>query len=141
MSVTIDMVQIPIPQAAQLTGLDEAIVRHLVGSGVVAGSQDLCDLDQIEAVAERLLSAREQRAGYGILGPDAAHKYKFDPGSLYKWQREGWIKVLIERQRNRLFDEGDIAFARALADEVGHAAGRAVFPAKPRSGRPRKNFN
>jgi hypothetical protein len=137
----IEMVQIPIPQAVQLTGLDEAIVRHLVGSGVVAGSQDLCDLDQIEAVAERLLSAREQRAGYGILGPDAASKYNFQVMNLYRWQREGWIKVLIDRQRNRLFDEGDIAFARALADEVQQVQGKAIFPAKPRSGRPRKNLN
>lgn len=39
---------------------------------------------------------------------------------------------------DRLFNEGDIAFARALADIVGHLPGRAVFPSKPRSGRPKK---
>jgi hypothetical protein len=140
-SMSIVLAKIPINEASRITGLDESIIRHLISAGVVTGGAELCDLDQIGDVADRLTSARIQRKGYGILGPDAAEKYGFDVGSLYRWQREGWVKLLIERQRSRVFDEGDIAFARALADEIGHVQGKSVFPAKPRSGRPKKPLN
>lgn len=139
--MSIVLSKIPIGEASKITGLDEAIIRHLISAGVVPGGAELCDLEKIESVADRLTVARSQRKGYGILGPDAAAKYGFDVGSLYRWQREGWVTLLIDRQRSRVFDEGDIAFARALADEIGHVQGKSVFPAKPRSGRPKKPLN
>lgn len=136
--LALDVSHLPIKQTAAAVGLDEAILRHLVASGVVEGSDGQCDYEQAAAVAARLAAARAPVEGQGILATDAAVKYRFDPTTLYRWQAEGWISPLIDRRRNRIFNEGDIAFARELADVAGHLAGRSVFPSRPRSGRPRK---
>ncbi|WP_141508606.1 hypothetical protein [Candidatus Chloroploca asiatica] len=139
--MSIVLAKIPINEASQITGLDEAIIRHLINSGAVAGSRDLCDLDEIEQVADKLLMARSAVDGHGILATDAATKYRFTNQVIYKWIDAGWVRVLIDRERNKLLNEPDIAAARVLADLVGQAQGRSVFPPKPRSGRPRKNPN
>ena len=137
----IEMVQIPINEAAQVTGIDQAIIRHLVNSGAITGSSDLCDLDEIEQVANQLQQARSAVEGHGILATDAATKYGFTNQAIYKWIEAGWVRVVIERERNKLLNEPDIAAARVLANLVGQAQGRSIFPPKPRSGRPRKRLN
>ena len=134
----IDMTQIPIPQAAKAVQLPEPILRHLVSAGAVIGSGDLCDLESAAEISNQLAAARAPVEGQGILATDAAQKYGFNVVSFYKWQADGWITLLEDRRRGKIFNEGDIAMARKLADLVGHTAGRAVFPARPRSGRPRK---
>lgn len=141
MSMAIDMAQIPVSQAAEAAGLAEPILRHLVASGVIAGDVSVCDLDQALELAGQLAAARQPVEGQGILATDAARKYGFSDPSIYKWIADGWVRLVLDRPRNKLVNEGDIAFARALADLIGHAEGRAVFPAKPRSGRPRKSDN
>lgn len=137
MTFAIDMAQLPIPQAAAAAGLPEAILRHLVDAGLVAGDKSVCDYDQAAQLASELAAARAPVEGQPILITEAASKYGFSRESIYKWVGDGWVKVLQDEPRRRV-NEGDIALARALADRVGQVAGRAVFPAKPRSGRPRK---
>ena len=142
--IAVNQIQIPINQAAQITDLDAAILRHLVRAGVLAGAAtpqaDICNLDAATAIAGKLDEARKPVEGVGILATAAAEKYGFARKSIYRWYQNNWIKLLeIDQSDHQIFNEGDIAFARALADIIGHAAGKAVFPAKPRSGRPRKD--
>lgn len=134
----IDMPQVPISHAAEAVQLNESILRHLVNAGTVAGTGELCDLESAAKVAKELEAARAPVEGQGILATDAAVKYGFSVVSLYKWQAEGWIALLEDRKRGKIFNEGDIAMARKLANLLDHAPKRALFPARPRSGRPRK---
>ncbi|MEI6777721.1 MAG: hypothetical protein WCK70_12550, partial [Chloroflexales bacterium] len=113
------------------------ILAQLRQHGLVAGDGSLIDLDDAARVVAELRTAMAPFVGVPILISDAARKYGFNPGSIYNWVIGGWVKVLIE-QPKRQVDEGDIALAKAIANLQGHIAGRAVFPAKPRSGRPRK---
>ncbi len=129
---------LPISQAAQALAFPEALLRHLVLAGVVTGDKSTCDLDQAAQVVARLRAVQAPVAGHPILATDAAVKYGFAPETIYRWQEAGQIKLLESRTRSRLFNEGDIALARALADLVGQTPGRSIFPAKPRSGRPKK---
>jgi uncharacterized protein YciI len=133
-----------ITQVASETGLHPDILSALVRDGVLAGlpptrdADGVCDVDAAREIAEQLAAARAPVEGQPIVATDAAEKYSFPPQTIYKWHASGWVKKLGGEKRNRLFNEGDIAFARALADLRGQAEGKAVFPAKPRSGRPRK---
>lgn len=129
---------LPISQAAQALGFPEALLRHLVVAGVVKGDKSTCDLDQAAQVVARLRAVQEPVEGHPILATEAAVKYGFDVNSIYNWQESGWVKVLEAKTRGRLVNEGDIVLARMLADLIGHIQGRSIFPAKPRSGRPRK---
>lgn len=140
MTLAVDMAQIPIPLAAAAAGLPEPILRHLVDAGIVAGDKSVCNLERAEEIAAQLAAVRATVDGSPILITDVAEKYGFGRTSIYRWIEDGWVSVLREEPR-RLVNEGDIAVARALADLVGHIAGRAVFPAKPRPGRPRKSNN
>jgi hypothetical protein len=138
MTFAIPVQKLPLPQVAAITGLPEPIVRHLVDAGVLAGGAGVADLEDAQLLAGQLAEARAGVDGRGILATDAAEKYKFDVNTIYKWQKDGWVKVLVNRARNRIVNEGDIAYARALANMVGQVKGKAIFPPKPRSGRPRK---
>jgi hypothetical protein len=136
MSMSVEI--ITINQAAKVLDFRPELLRHLVAAGVVSGDKSVCDLDQAAKVVAHLRAAQAPVEGQPILATDAAVKYGFPPETIYRWQEAGQIKLLEARSRNRLFDEGDIALARALADMVGHTSGRAIFPSKPRSGRPKK---
>lgn len=113
------------------------ILAQLRQHGLVAEDDKQIDLDDAARVVDELRATMRPFVGVPILISDAARKYGFNPGSIYNWVIGGWVKVLIE-QPKRQVDEGDIALAKAIANLQGHIAGRAVFPAKPRSGRPRK---
>jgi hypothetical protein len=126
--------------AAAITGLPAEIVRHLVRNGIIAGAAPYrvvglvgwCDIDAARRIAAQLAAARRAVAGRGIGVRDAEQRYNFSNPSLYRWRDEGWLAVL-PGEGDTLFDEGDVAFARALADMVGHAPGKPVFPPKRRS--------
>ena len=113
------------------------ILSQLRQHGLVAGDKQQIDLDDAARVVAELRAAMAPFVGVPILISDAAEKYGFHVNSIYDWIRNGWVKVLIQEPRKRV-DESDIALARAIANKQGQIAGRAVFPAKPRSGRPRK---
>jgi hypothetical protein len=100
----------------------------------------VCDMEQAREIAARLDAARAPVEGQGITIEDAIIKYGFPNATIYRWHKAGWIDTVgvAEKYNAKLFNEGDIAFARALADLRGQAAGKSVFPAKHRSGRPRK---
>jgi hypothetical protein len=129
---------------ASTTGLHPDILRMLVRDGILPGHvlphDEACDIDQAQAIADQLNTARAPVEGQGIMATDAAEKYGFSYQTIYDWYKNDWITVIgMGRRKAKLFNEGDIAFARALADLRGQATGKAVFPAKPRSGRPRKD--
>jgi len=138
--------QVSFTDAAQETGIHADILRMLVRDGILPGlipewptAAGSCDLEKAQAIADDLNAARQPVEGQGILVTEANQKYGFSSRTIYNWFRSGWVSVVGGgNQRNRLFNEGDIAFARALADLRGHVMGKSVFPAKPRSGRPRK---
>ncbi|MEI7645647.1 MAG: helix-turn-helix domain-containing protein [Chloroflexales bacterium] len=129
---------LPIDQAAQVLGFSPKLIEHLVAAGVIAGDKTNCNLDQAAQVVAHLRAVQEPLAGHPILATDAAVKYGFAPRTIYQWQQAGQIKLLESRSRGRLFDEGDIALAQALAELIEKIPGRSIFPSKPRSGRPRK---
>jgi len=133
---------VPIEQAATSTGIKATLLAHLVNSGaipgLVGGQTGWCDLEAVIRLAERLEAIRTPVEGVPILATEAAKRYGFDSNTIYRWGREGWVKILVDKSRGRLYNEGDIAVAKTLANLTGHAQGKSVFPAKPRSGRPRK---
>jgi hypothetical protein len=111
--------------------------QHLSCSTWVNESPELVDEAQARAIAARLTAARTAREGQGITAREAEAKYGFAHVSFYKWHKDGWIRTVGTGAYNAvLFDEGDIAMARVLADIQGQTAGRSVFPSKPRPGRP-----
>ncbi|MBD3418464.1 hypothetical protein GF412_05810 [Candidatus Micrarchaeota archaeon] len=142
----VDMAQQPFAQVASETGLHPDILRMLVRDGLLEGDMvswssqgGVCDIEQAREIAARLDAARAPVEGQGITATDAAEKYGFNRRSIYYWYKNGWVNVIGTGSYNaQLFNEGDIAFARVLADIRGQIAGKSIFPAKPRSGRPRK---
>lgn len=133
-------------EAGSLTGLHPDILRMLVRDEILEGVMPnwkdqvgTCDVEQAQEIANHLNAAREGVEGKGIGSRDAAAKYGFSHDTIYNWHKNGWISAIGRGKRNAtLFNEGDIAFARALANLRGQIAGKAVFPARPRPGRPRK---
>jgi hypothetical protein len=129
--------QLPISQAATALGFSPELLRHLVNAGVIAGDKSVCDLGEAAQIAARLKAAQSPVQGNHILISEAMRKYGFSTTSIYKWISGGWVKVL-QQEPKILVDEGDIALAQTLTSLVGKIPGRAVFPARPRSGRPKK---
>jgi hypothetical protein len=125
--------------ASQMTGLHPAILRKLVRDGVIDGEAPhrykqiygTCNIEQAKAVAARLQAARAPVDGNPILATEAALKYRFEAKTIYNWHAKGWVEVIKNTPSgDRLFNEGDVAFARALANLSGHTPGKAVFPSK-----------
>lgn len=133
----------PVDKVAAATGLHPDIVTHLIRAGVLPGSVSpagaLAELDEAQKIAEKLAAARKTVAGNRTSATAASKKYGFSDVSILNWKKRGWIKVIGQRGAYEELDEGDVAFARALADVLGGVSpGRGVFPTAPRSGRPRK---
>lgn len=124
---------------AQKVDIHPDILRMLVKDGVIEGDDATCDPEQARGVAERLHAARSQVRGQGIVATDVPEKYGFSHDSIHRWNKTGWIGVVGRGRYNaKLFDEGDIAFLRALADLRKIPPSGEVVPARPRSGRPRR---
>ncbi len=113
------------------------ILAQLRQHGLVAGDVRLIDLDDAARVVDELRATMRPFVGVPILISDAARKYGFTAAVIYKWIESGWVKVLVQEPLQKV-DEGDMVLAKELTKIKGHIKGRAVFPAKPRSGRPRK---
>jgi hypothetical protein len=136
----------PFAQVASETGIHPDILRMLVRDGLLDGAvgsslsqAGTCDIAKAREIAARLDAARAPVEGQGIMATEAAKKYGFSYQTIYDWYKNDWITVVgTGRRTAKLFNEGDIAFARALSDLRGQASGKSIFPAKPRSGRPKK---
>ncbi len=135
MSMTVDT--LPINQAALALAFPEALLRHLVNAGVIAGDKSNCNLDEATQIAALIRSTQFPVSGKPIPISEAVKKYGFGTNSIYKWVAKGWVKI-IEQEPIILVDEGDMVLAQNLSSLVGKLHGRAIFPAKPRSGRPKK---
>jgi hypothetical protein len=129
------MHQMSYADVATQTQLTEPLLRHLARYGVISSNAvlDTCDADEAKQIAARLHQARAAVAGNLITANSAAVKYGFDTATVWRWRVEGRITAIDD-----LVDEGDIAFAKALADTIGQKQGRSIWPPRPRSGRPRK---
>jgi hypothetical protein len=122
-----------------LTGVDERIWKMLVKYGILDGNDYEGHTEQAQAIAERLNAARAAVEGQGITAREASEKYRFSLPTIRYWNRGGWVKrVAVGRYNAILYDEGDIALGRALADiyqEHGLSPGKPIFPMRPGSGR------
>lgn len=139
--IPVAMNSMTITQLSRETGIHPDIIIMLHKRGVILPGEEpgLIDQTSARAIAEQLNSARRPVAGRAITVIEAEIRYDFSRNSIYRWEKLGWVKVLdLTDVGDRLFDEGDIAFARQLANLSGHRSGRPVFPPQPRSGRPRK---
>lgn len=134
-----EQTHIPFDLAERRTGIPAELLRKLVRDGVLAGSAPYrvaglvgwCDIEQAQQLAERLRAARAPVEGQGISVVDAAEKYGFGRTSIYQWFDKGWVHVVgTTPNGDRLFNEGDIAFARALADLTNHTRGKVLLPKK-----------
>jgi len=135
--MVVDVTHIPVDQAAQVLGMDVAILRHLLDAGIVHGTCRCLNLDEATEIAEQIKASRAPVQGNGISIAHASDLYSFSKQSIYKWISDSWVRV-VQQKPMLLVNQADMATARVLADLLGHRPGRAVFPAKPRSGRPRK---
>jgi hypothetical protein len=120
--------QIPLP--AELL---RKLVRDDVIDGFaphrVAGVVGTCDIEQSRDIAKQLMSARRTVEGNTITVPNAIKRYRFSKAAVYSWIKSGWIRrVGAEPSGDMLVDEGDVAFARALADLTNHRRAKALFP-------------
>ena len=119
-----------------------ALLRKLVrddklaGIAPARGDAGTCDLEEARVIAAQMRTARKPVEGQGILATEADTKYNLSHPSIYRWHEAGWIRLICIESGNRLFNEGDIAFAKALADLIGHKAGKAIFPYRTPTGRP-----
>jgi transposase len=111
--------------------INDDLLRHLIKYGVIT------DTESAEQTIERIELARKRVQGQTIRVREAVERYGFANATLYKWRNDGWIRVVEDKPAQR-FDESDLAMAAEIANMIGRAAGRAVFPPKPRSGRPKK---
>lgn len=125
--------------AGKATGLHPIILRKLVRDGVlpgvapyrVEGVVGTCDIQRARELAEKFAAVRHPVEGRGISIVAAVEKYCFARASIYEWVRRGWVQIVsTTAEGDRLYNEGDIAFARALADLVGHKSGKPLFPSK-----------
>lgn len=136
--MSVAMEQVSAEAAGQALDFPAAILAQLRRYEIIAGENDnLIDLEDASRVVDELRSAIAPFVGTPILITEAAEKYGFNRDSIYNWIAAGWVKVLIPEPRRKV-DEGDMVLAKELATRQGQIAGRAVFPARPRSGRPRK---
>lgn len=108
---------------------------RLAGIAPARGTAGTCDLEEARIIAQRLRQARYGVDDRGILATEAEVKYGFTNKSIYNWHNAGWIRINSIDGGNRLFNEGDVAVARFLADLIGHRAGKAVFPYRVPPGR------
>lgn len=114
--------------------LDADLLRKLVKDGVIASktppdSTDvLVDRYEFEEVARKLDRGQWRHLeGTGISINAAARKYGLRSPSLWKWARDGYIRILRNDGYRTWLDEADVGFARALSDLAGKP-GRALFP-------------
>lgn len=135
MQVAVDMVSAK--DAGAALDFSAEILAQLRRYELIAGDGDMIDLDDAARVVDDLRAEIAPVAGQPILISEAVKKYGFTTRSIYRWIADGWIKIIVAEPK-QMVDEGDIALAKALANRRGHIPGRSVFPAKPRSGRPKK---
>ena len=129
--------QLPLELAARVTGLPATLLRKLVRDGVLPGEAPfrvqgvlgICDLEKAQVIARQLEASRVAVNDKSIRPAEAAERYGFSRDTVYTWLKKGWIRQQgTEDGGDLLVNEGDIAFARALADLSGQKQGKPVFP-------------
>lgn len=111
------------PQKLQ-TMVTKGSIKAILCNDTLAVSED----DVRAYIADRDIN-RSQFAH--LKGPitlsEAAQKYRFNTGSLWRWIGKGEIQIL-EQDGYRVFvNEADVAYARALADMKGLRSGQSLF--------------
>ncbi len=132
---------IPLTEAAERYGVSEEVLERAIESGTIRAVQ----LDQEVAVAEgdvREIASRQELwqqvqylDGVPITIEKACRKYGLSKPSLYRWIRQGFVRVLYDqrggkrggRGNKRLLNEADVAYAALVADVRKVKRGQRTF--------------
>lgn len=124
-------------QATKKYGLSENELNDLLSSEFLKVASLNGEIILLEDSIRNHLAMRLDRQqftaldGEPILLREAAQKYGFKIGSLARWVTQGHIRILATEGNYRIFlNEGDVAYARALANVRGIRSGRPLFPRK-----------
>lgn len=129
---------IPLPDAITAHGLDAEQVRQAAESGEIETARlpDNTVLLLDESLREWLAVRQVSRAhfthleGQPISIYEASKRYGFSQHSIRNWIESGSVKeigTVNTGRRQRLVNEADVAYARALADLKKPIAGQGVF--------------
>jgi predicted site-specific integrase-resolvase len=133
---------IPLSEAVRRYDLDAGVLTSLIEDGrigavktndnIVVAEEDVSQTQKTMARRDRLWRRVRHLDGKPIGINEACDKYGFAPGSLYRWIKKDYIRVLKDqrgggRGRKRLVNEADVAYAAEVARIRGQTPGRAIF--------------
>ena len=125
---------ITLEQAATKYNLDKALLTELAEAGrIKAGKLDgtiVLAEEEVKRVAQKL---SEHASKYGTLDgkpirvTEAAEKYCIPHGTLSRWAKAGYIRVIERGPKRLVLNEADVAKAKDLIKKRGMRKGRGVF--------------
>jgi len=129
---------ITLEEAAKRYQIAPEVLTERVNSGKIRavrlnGTIALAEEDVISLAEDLALRAQVAHLkNKPITLTRAAHHYKLNSRSLWRWARDGHIRVLgrVEgrgRARKLLLDESDVAYIRLLLDKSRPKPGTALF--------------
>jgi|SRR5579859_5168481 len=113
--------------------LEKLILEKLISAKVIRAmahstSRLLAEKD-MQVVAPKLDRAQWQDLGRSSINlTDAAQKYQMSAGTLRSLARKGYVTIVEDRGWQVLVNEGDVAFAAALAKIIRLSPGKSLFP-------------
>jgi len=133
---------IPLNQAATRYGVNAAMLRHAVESGIMqavrtpeggilVASKDMAVMTERGNLWNQVRHLDGKPIGIG----EACRKYKLGTVSVYHWIEQGYVRVLNDqrgggRGNKRTLNEADVAYASLVADTRGRRPGRRIFTQK-----------
>ena len=121
-------------EAARRYGLHVRLLNQLVEKGDIRAAM----IDHKIVVAESEIVAFVQKTvrdgkkytaleGKPIRATKAAEKYQIPQGTLSRWAKRGYIRVIERGPKLLLLNEADVARAKDLAEHLGMRGGRGVI--------------
>lgn len=135
---------VSISEAAKHHCLSREALAHLVETGKVRGikingniavvEEDLQGVSALVTTKRDELWAQAKHLdGKGIGVNEAASRYNLSTGSLTRWMKAGYIRILHRgspkggRGRKTYLNEADVAYAKLVSEERESRPGRQVF--------------
>jgi len=122
---------IPLNQAATRYGVNVAMLRRAVESGIMRAVKTpegrilVADEDISEDVSV-IVETDPELKGNPIRVTEAAEKYGVSHANLSNWSRKGYIRVLEQAPKILLLDEGDVQHAVEIFRRAKHRTGSFV---------------
>ncbi len=121
-------------KAVEQYNIESKKLQELVDQGEIRAAlledELIVLIDDVRAyVAERDVTRDQFKhlENQPIILSEAARKYRFNTGSLWRWIGKDQIRIL-KRDGYRVFlNEADVAYARALADAKKLRSGQSLF--------------